>query len=103
MLLELFPEMRLVHSVRDGRDVACSVVPMRWGPTDIDEALDWWARKVEAGFAACDALPADRLLVMQMESLVEAERDREYARLLAFLGLEDDAAMREYFDSRGHA
>ena len=98
VLLDLFPGMRLVHSVRDGRDVACSVVPIRWGPTDLDEALDWWARKVEACFAACDGLPVDRVLVVQMESLVEADRDRQYARILAFLGLEDDAAMRAYFD-----
>jgi hypothetical protein len=99
MLLQLFPEMRLVHSVRDGRDVACSVVPLRWGPTDIDEALDWWAGKVERGFAACDRLPDARLLVMQMESLVEWDRDREYARLLSFLDLPDDAGMRGYFSS----
>ena len=36
---------------------------------------------------------------MQMESLVEWERDREYARLLAFLGLLDDTGMRDYFSS----
>lgn len=99
VLYELFPGMRLVHSVRDGRDVACSVVSMRWGPTDLDQALDWWAMKVEAGFAACDRLPSDRLLVMQMESLVATDRDAEYARLLGFCGLEDDVAMRSYFES----
>jgi hypothetical protein len=46
-LLRLFPGMRLVHSVRDGRDVACSVVRQRWGATDLDDALEWWGRKLE--------------------------------------------------------
>ena len=98
-LLRLFPEMRLVHCLRDGRDVACSVTIMRWGPTDVDEALDWWAGKVDAGLVACRALPTDRLHVVQMENLIEHDREREYARLLAFMGLEDHPAMRAYFDS----
>ena len=34
-----------------------------------------------------------------MEDLIERDRDPQYARLLAFLGLEDDPAMRAYFDS----
>ena len=99
-LLRMFPDMRLVHSVRDGRDVACSVVPFHWGPDDVDEALDWWATKLEKGFAACDSLPADRVLVVQMEALVVRDREGEFARLLAFLGLDDDPAIRAFFDGR---
>lgn len=98
-MLKLFPEMRLIHSLRDGRDVACSVTSMRWGPTDVDEALDWWAEKVEEGYAACASLPEDRLLVSQMERLIEHDRDRELTRLLDFLGLDDDPDMRAYFAS----
>lgn len=98
-LLKLFPETRLIHSVRDGRDVACSIVPLHWGPTDVDDGLDWWATRVERGFLACDSLPPDRLLVSQMEELVERDRDHEYQRLLDFLGLEDDASMHAYFDA----
>jgi hypothetical protein len=99
MLLELFPDMQLIHSVRDGRDVACSVTPLPWGPTDVDEALDWWAAKIEEGYAASESLPHDRLLVMQMEQLIERDRDGQLSRLLAFLGLEDDPGLRTFFDS----
>ncbi len=95
----LFPEMKLIHSVRDGRDVACSVVPLPWGPTDVDEALDWWARKLERAFAACDPLPEDRVCVVQMEDLLTRDRDQQYARLLTFLDVEDAPAMRAYFDA----
>jgi hypothetical protein len=97
-LLRMFPNMRLVHSVRDGRDVAASVTPLPWGPNDLDEALDWWGHRVERAFAACDRLPPERVLVVQMEELVARNRERGYARLLAFLGLDDDPAMRAYFE-----
>jgi hypothetical protein len=98
-LLRLFPDMRLIHSVRDGRDVACSIAPLIWGPNDVDEALDWWAEQLEQAFAACESLPPDRVLTVQMEDLVLHERAQEYARLLAFLGLDDDPAMRAFFAS----
>ena len=55
-LYRMFPEMKLLHLVRDGRDVACSVLRMPWGPNDLDSALDWWARRLEQGFAATPAI-----------------------------------------------
>ena len=97
-LLRMFPNMKLIHSVRDGRDVAASVLPMPWGPNDLDTALAWWARRIERGFAACEEMPPERLLVVQMEDLVARNREHEYARLLAFAGLSDDPVMRAYFE-----
>ena len=97
-LLRMFPNMRLVHSVRDGRDVAASVTPLPWGPNDLDDALDWWGAKLERGFAASDRLPEDRILVVQMEDLISRDREAQYDVLLDFLRLEDDPAMRAYFE-----
>jgi hypothetical protein len=99
-LLRMFPDMRLVHCLRDGRDVACSVAPLFWGPDDLDEALDWWASRMERGFAACDAIPTDRVLVVQLEHLAITAREREYDRLRGFLDLEDDPAMRAFLEER---
>lgn len=98
-LLRLFPEAVLIHSVRDGRDVACSVIGFGWGPRQPDEALDWWARRLERGFRASASLSSDRLLVVQMEALIADHRSREYERLLTLLGLDDAPAMRTYFES----
>ena len=99
-LLRLFPGMRLVHSVRDGRDVACSVVRQRWGATDLDDALDWWGRKLERAFAVTASLPPDRVLVVQLEDLVTHDREGQLKRLLAFLDLDDDPAVRAFFEDR---
>lgn len=96
-LLRMFPDMRLVHSIRDGRDVACSVVRFEWGPSDPEAGLEWWATRLERGFRACDRLPPDRVLVAQLEDLVVRDREREYSRLLEFVRLDDDPAMRRFF------
>lgn len=98
-LLRIFPDAKLVHVIRDGRDVACSVVQWFWGPNDVDEALDWWAERLEKGLMACERLPADRYLVVGMENLVAGDREGEYARLLAFLGVDDEAAIRAFFET----
>jgi hypothetical protein len=97
-LLRMFPDMRLVHSVRDGRDVACSVIRFQWGPSDLEGGLDWWAGRLERGFRACDQVPPDRVLVVQLEDLVVRDRDRQYSRLREFVGLDDDPTMRRFFD-----
>lgn len=98
-LLRMFPRMKLVHSVRDGRDVVASVMPLPWGPTDPDRALDWWHDKLERAFEATDRLPPDRVLTIEMEDLVARAREREYGRILAFLELDDDPLMRAYFEA----
>ena len=98
-LLRLFPDMRLIHSVRDGRDVACSVAPLHWGPTTPEEALNWWADSLEVAFAACELLPPDRILTVRLEKLVGQDREAELARICAFLGLDVHAALRGYFDA----
>ncbi|MEI7743080.1 MAG: sulfotransferase [Chloroflexota bacterium] len=98
-LARIFPEGRMVHSVRDGRDVACSVVPLKWGPGDLNKALDWWAVELLEAFEACAKAPADRVLTVQLEMLIADAREAEYTRLLAFAGLADDPAMRGFFEN----
>ena len=54
-LIRLFPEAKLIHTVRDGRDAGSSKVSKRQKrshPRDGSEGLRWWEgrlRKIEAG------------------------------------------------------
>jgi hypothetical protein len=98
-LIRILPDMKLVHAVRDGRDVACSVVRVHWGPSDYDVALDWWANRLERAFVRSASLPRDQVLVVRLEDLVKHDRERQYARLLEFLGIDDDPAMRAFFET----
>ena len=97
-LARLFPEMKLIHIVRDGRDVAVSVAGMFFGPDDVLKGLDWWARRLESANRGTRRLRPDQLLVVQLEDLIAHDRERTYGRVLDFLEIEDDPRMRRYFD-----
>lgn len=104
-LLRLFPEARFVHALRDGRDSAASVAGKTWGPRRVGAAIGWWAdrlRSIEDGFrgsedGAAYSIPGDRFRVVLLEDLVGYERERAYAGLLGFLGIDDEPGMREFF------
>jgi hypothetical protein len=107
-LRRLFPEARFVHTVRDGRDAASSVTTKTWGPDSVVKGIDWWAdrlRSIESGIqgeadGAAYELPPERLCVVVLDDLVWGERERAYGDLLGFLELDDQPAMREFFEQQ---
>lgn len=103
ILAQILPEARLVHLVRDGRDVSCSLLTRTWGPAEALDGLRWWARHLEASFVQAAAVGEDRVLTMRMEDLLQYDREASYRRLLEFLGLGDDPAVREFFEERATA
>ena len=100
LLTQILPEARLVHMVRDGRDVACSVTYRRWGPTDVDGGLRWWASHLERSFEESAAVGEERVLALRMESLMSYDREANFCRMLDFLGLRDEGAVRTYFEEQ---
>lgn len=97
-LVRIFPTALIAHSVRDGRDVASSVVSMRWGPSDHIDAVEWWGRRLEKAFAASSGLPPAQSITVQLEELTTHARERELARYLAWAGLEEHPQVRAFFE-----
>jgi len=105
-ILRLFPDARIIHALRDGRDSASSVTGKTWGPRSIGAAIGWWAdrlRKIEAGVRGAEdgapfSVPADRFRVVLLDDLVGAEREATYTGLLEFLGVADEELMRSFFE-----
>ncbi len=92
LLLELFPQARIVHIIRDGRAVANSILPLDWGPNTVIKAAPWWEANVREGLALESTLPADQIVRVMYEELV-SEPEETVRQLCEKLGLAYEASM----------
>jgi hypothetical protein len=95
----LFPNLRVIHVIRDGRDVACSYMRVPWAPDDFAGALGLWERRLLEAHRGTLEVPSDQVLALRFEDLVSRDRDAAYRALLEFMGIPDDAALRSFFDA----
>ena len=105
-IMRLFPEARIIHALRDGRDSASSVSGKTWGPRSTGAAIGWWAdrlRAIERGVRGSEdgapfSIPADRFRVVLLDDLVGNDRESVYSGLLDFLGVADEPDIRGFFE-----
>jgi len=98
-LARMFPELRFVNVIRDGRDVASSLLAVGWAQ-DAREALDWWEQRMLRGQRQLALLPADSLLTVRFERLLVEDRSGGLQELLDFMGWQEDAPMCRFFARR---
>lgn len=93
-LLDIFPDAKFIHIVRDGRAVSASICPLDWGPNVVAASAPWWAERVGYGLAAEASLGPARVLRVRYEDIVL--RTKETVRgVTDFLGLEFSSGMLE--------
>jgi hypothetical protein len=92
VLHALFPDARFIHLIRDGRDVALSIIQQPWGPSDFLTAIRQWAETVRWARKMLRMLPDDRHLELRFEDLVSDPR-AQLERLTNFLGVEFEPGM----------
>jgi Sulfotransferase family len=85
VLLDIFPDARIVHIIRDGRDVALSLVDVRFGANNVFVAAREWRHLVTAGRRAGAALPPETYLEIRYEALLDRPAET-MAAVCAFLG-----------------
>jgi hypothetical protein len=95
LIAEAFPEARFVHIVRDGRDVALSLLEMEWGPVNVVDAARFWRQRIEAGRRAGEKLGPDRYTELRYEEFV-ADPEGETRRICGFVGIEFEKEMLDY-------
>jgi hypothetical protein len=113
-LYSLWPRVRFVHLIRDGRDVCLSVGEWRKAPekkpgifsTWKDDRLSttalWWELNVRLGQQGGNLLGRELYYEMRYESLVNNPAE-ECAALCAFLGVPYDDAMLRFHEGRTKA
>ncbi len=110
LLHKLWPKARIVHLVRDGRDVCLSAVEWPKGPirkesfpTSKDDPVStaalWWESHVRLGREVGNRLGSELYYEMRYEALI-AHPQEECAALCAFLALPYDGAMLGFHEGR---
>ncbi|MDQ1694878.1 MAG: hypothetical protein QOJ03_231 [Frankiaceae bacterium] len=82
---DIYPDAWVIHIVRDGRDVARSLVSQRWGPATVGAAAELWDRSVRSAREAAPALR--RYREVRYEDLL-ADPAAGVTKLFAFLELD---------------
>jgi hypothetical protein len=104
--LELLPRVRVIHIIRDARDVVSSLTSreawLEWAPADARSAASLWVRHIEAVRNAMPVIPAGQFFEVRYEDLLQnpAKVLRETAD---FLGLEWSASEIEKAVELNHA
>jgi hypothetical protein len=95
LLAGLFPEARFIHLVRDGRNVAMSLLDVPWWPNTLTEAAQVWSHWTRAARAAGRDLGPERYLEIRYEELVD-DPQGDLERIAAFAGLTYRPEMLRY-------
>ena len=93
----LLPGSKFIHVIRDGRDVASSVVKEKWGPSEHFAALDWWKWRIVTGQMALSTIKAENKLELRIEDLVIHRREETLEKIKNFLNLPDNKRFDAYF------
>ena len=100
ILYSIFPDAKYIHMVRDGRDVANSVMGRYWGPKNTYTAAVEWRDAIRKVAAFVEGFPKDQVLEVRYEDFLNDPLD-VYAKLIEFLDIEsDDGDLLEWIASQ---
>ena len=87
LIAEMFPRAQFIHIIRDGRDVALSMLD-KWGRqklhVDVCFAARTWQRRIRKARESADRLARDQYYEMRYETLVD-DPEGELQRLCRYL------------------
>ena len=91
------PEARFIHLIRDGRDVAASLLARPWGMRKPRRIARRWVREVTRARRDAAGMPPGCYLETRYEDLV-AEPDRVLREICSLVELDYDPAMLRYHE-----
>ena len=96
-LWQIFPDCKLIHVVRDGRDVALSLGGIDWGTRHIPRVAEDWRWKTLLAHKVGTVL-GDRFLEVRFEDVIH-DPESALRRICTFLGESFDPAVLTYSES----
>ena len=98
LINKILPRSKFIHVIRDGRDVASSVLKEKWGPNEHFAALEWWKKRIVTGQLALSKIKTENKLELRIEDLVIHRREETLERIKSFLELPNHARLEKYFE-----
>jgi hypothetical protein len=109
-LASMFPKSPLIHIIRDGRDVVCSLLSMDWKDPntgkpfdytrDVKKAAEYWASAVRIGIEAQkDPIVKPNYMELRYEDLVESP-EPTLKRLFEFINEPWDPQVLKYYQQK---
>ena len=95
---DCFDDLKMINLIRDGRDVACSIVA--WWRGDLKSALDGWAKSITKALEAQKKMSQSHYLNIRYEDLV-LQKHSTIKRVTDFLDVDLDQAMLSHQISSG--
>jgi len=98
VIKELFPDAKILHVIRDGRDVVLSFLEQWFGPSGILEGADYWRTDVERGRRDGPRIFGASYHEIRYERLV-AEPEHVLREICNAIGETYEPAMLKYHES----
>jgi len=95
----IYPDSKVIIVTRDGRDVAASFVQQTFGPDDVFEALEQWEQRMLRAHRAELASRPGRVMSIELIDLVARDREASIGRICAFLDVDVDPGMVDWFNT----
>lgn len=96
-VLALFPDAKIVHMMRDGRDVAASFSSKKFGPTNFMVGLEAWRMRMLDAHRAEKAVPEGTVIRIDLQRLVVSNRQATLATLLNGIDVPSNPTFRRWF------
>ena len=93
-LLRIWPDARFIHLLRDGRDVAKSVIQMGWAGSGW-HGTERWLHAEHKWDHLCEVVPEDRRAEVTFENMI-GDLEQTMKGLCEFIGLPYSDAMLDY-------
>ena len=90
-IIKVFPGARIVHVIREPKDICASLIHQNWGPPGPYEFVSWYSQVMTEALRARQRIPDGRYhgqyMVIEMETLVR-QPHAELGRVMRFFGIE---------------
>jgi len=94
-----FPDAKVVHIVRDGRDTAVSFLKARMGPKTYYAAAKYWVNYLDVMDQVRSSCPLDNFIEVRYENLLQ-DPEQTLEAICTFLGVPFSARMLRFHEER---